>query len=309
MTITDQRSPPPTIDQLRKLQLMRTSLVTLLESRDFNEAIRHCYVRVLLEMRSDRGSIEEGCESRDNGATPSNATTDNYYIARVKGGKKGPSYTGFSCDGASTEWHVEIELPPIFRVTTNGNILQLNSISNTVFKNSEYQRWIQMSNEHGRGMITNAQLELRLCGLEEELRRVNATSISIHSKRRREEEEAGSNGAIHVDQEENIAMTIKSLDTEVRSQQYLMCLPERLSQKSINELMEVEQQCLDVISTIRVALNIRTKCRHCLKNVACVVFCPCKHQVVCKECMNAVTHCPAPDCGEFIQVRFDVYTS
>ena len=87
--------PPPPLENLTQLQLMRYTLVKFIDWKNFDEVIQGCYVRVLLEMRTDRQNT---------------GSSDSYYIAAVKGAQKGPAYTGFSWDGLSTEWHIVIEL-------------------------------------------------------------------------------------------------------------------------------------------------------------------------------------------------------
>ena len=150
--VRDQHIPPPSLEQLSRLQLFRTTLVNFIEWKNFEEVVQGCYVRVLLEMRSED-------RPRD--------SSDSYYVACVKGAKKGPAYSGFSCDGATTEWHILIELPPCFRATQNGNVVQLNSISNSPFRANEYQAWVHMCREANIPFMSLAQLEFRVSLLSE----------------------------------------------------------------------------------------------------------------------------------------------
>lgn len=274
-----QKVPPPTLEQLRKLQLFRTTLVNFLDYKDFENAIKGCFVRVLLQMQNRVGSDPN----------------DSYYITPIKGAKKGPSYGGFSCDGTMTDWHILIDLPPAFQATSNGNVLQLPSISNTAFKVSEYEAWIAMSREYSIPIITNAQLEMRCNMLEQD--RKNESLLVQMGKKGKQIDEA----------------TIKRLRLEVEpivmSEHHVLPIADSLEKLSVERLQEIEQQCLDFMSTIRVAINERSKCCKCKQHVATVVFCPCKHQVVCKECMEGVTICPAVDCGEYVQTKFDIFTT
>lgn len=279
MSLQTQKAPPPSLEQLRKIQLFRTTLVNFLDYRDFESAIKGCFVRVLLQMQ-ERG-----------GSDPS----DSYYIAPIRGAKKGPSYGGFSCDGTMTDWHILIDLPPAFRATANGNVLQLPSISNTAFKQSEYEQWITMNKQHNIPIITNAQLEMRLNMLDQD-RKAESFAVQMGKKGKQIDD-----------------ATIRRLKAEIEpivmSDHHSFPTPDNLEKQSVERLQAIEQQCLDFMSTIRVAINERSKCCKCRTHVATVVFCPCKHQVVCKECMDKITHCPAANCGEPVQTKFDIFTS
>lgn len=290
--------PAPTVEQLCRLQLMRTTLVKFIEWRNFEDVVRGCFVRVLLEMRA---------EDRREAATGQ----DSYYIAVVKGAKKGPAYSGFSWDGLSTEWHIIIELPPCFKSSPNGNVVQLNSISNTVFKQQEYQQWVRMTKESGGSFITLSQIDLRVQVLNEHQAQTN---VFPSQRRKRQTVE---DPARQARRDEAIATMKKDMEEKVKKDYVILPLPDHLQTKKCEELVEIERQCLDLISGIRVALNERTKCRVCHKHVCTTVCYPCKHQVMCEICATrktegaeyAVVRCPAPDCNVLIQDRFEPFSS
>ena len=282
----DQRIPAPPVERLMNLQLMRTTLVSFLDWQNFSEVVAGCYVRVLLEMRSED-------RQRD--------SLDNYYIACVKGAKKGPSYTGFSCDGASTEWHILIELPPCFKATQNGNVVQLNSISNSPFRANEYQQWVSMARENNQPFITIAQLEFRMQMLEE-----HKLQASTPVPRRRWQNEDPS---LTEAREARLAEYRETIRTEIVSSYVALPHIEKLHQQSIEQLQEIESQCLDRISAVRIAINEKTKCRLCQNHVCTVICYPCKHQVVCRICSETVTVCPAPGCGARVEQKFEPFSA
>lgn len=284
-----QRAPPPSLEQLSRLQLMRTTLVNFIEWKNFSDVVNGCYVRVLLEMRSED-------RQRD--------TVDNYYIACVRGARKGPAYSGFSCDGATTEWHILIELPPCFRASANGNgnIVQLNSISNSPFKPNEYQNWIQNTRESNQPFITIAQLEFRFKCLEEH--KQQAMTPAVRKRKAGEDPEA-------MEQRER-KMTMLRDEVRQEIQETFAFFPhsDKLRHASLEELQEVERECLDIISKIRLALNEKSKCLLCRNHVSTVVCYPCKHQVVCKTCMDKTgSVCPAPGCGANVSQKFEAFSA
>jgi hypothetical protein len=270
------------------LQLMRTTLVSFLDWQNFSEVVAGCYVRVLLEMRSED-------RHRD--------SLDNYYIACIKGAKKGPSYTGFSCDGASTEWHILIELPPCFKATQNGNVVQLNSISNSPFKANEYQQWVTMAREHNQPFITLAQLEFRHQMLED-----SKQQASTPVPRRRW---ANEDPAVTEAREQRLAEFREAVKNEILSTYVKLPHVDKLRHTPIETLQELESQCLDRISAVRIAINEKTKCRACMTHVCSVICYPCKHQVICRSCAEdaSMTLCPAPGCGMRIEQKFEPFSS
>jgi len=285
--IMDQKTPPPPHEQLSKLQLMRTALVNFIDWKNFPDVVTGCYVRVLLEMRS------EG--QRENMA-------DNYYVACVKGARKGPSYGGFSCDGATTEWHILIELPPCFRMTANGNVVQLNSISNTAFRAQEYQSWVSMCRESGTAFPSLPQLEFRCKLLEEH--KMQAMTPAIRKRRN------GEDPQIQEQREQRQAALREEVTQEVQHTHAFWPKVERLRTLELNELQDVERKCLDLIGDIRKALNDKSMCLLCRQCVSTVICYPCKHQVVCKKCIDAVSDkCPAPNCNIPITQKFEAFTS
>ena len=284
--LTDQRQPPPSLEQLSKLQLMRSTLVNFIDWKDFNDVVVGCYVRVLLEMRIEDRTRE---------------AVDNYYITCVKGAKKGPPYSGFSCDGATTEWHIVIELPNSFRATANGNVVQLNSISNSPFNMREYQAWVSSCREGNHSFLSAAQFDFRLKLLQEHKQQAMTPAVR---KRRAGEDQAA------VDRREtHIATLRKEITDEIQRTHAFLPHQQKLRVCDADELQEVERRCLDLISKIRLALNEKSKCLLCQQHVSTVVCYPCKHQVLCTKCIDAVgTKCPAPGCTIPVSQKFATFT-
>ena len=287
--IKDQNIPPPSIEQVCKLQLIRTTLVKFIDWKDFDDVVRGCFVRVLLEMRAED-------RTRDN--------ADSYYVAVVKGAKKGPSYSGFSWDGISTEWHIIIELPPCFKSSPNGNLVQLSSISNTPFKATEYQQWVQMTRETGSGFITQGQITLRLQLLQEHYQQ----AVTSRKKARKAAQVAPEDANVSAQREAKIQQMKKECEARIRSSHLLLPLPDKLSAMKITELHEVERQSLDLLQVLRSAINERTKCRVCRNHVCSVVCYPCKHRVLCADCAKTTDICPAPQCKSKIQDKFEAFS-
>ena len=287
--------PAPSIEQLTQLQLMRYTLVKFIDWKNFDEVIQGCYVRVLLEMRTDRQTT---------------SSTDSYYIAAVKGAQKGPAYTGFSWDGLSTEWHIVIELPPCFRSAPNNNVVQFNSISNSPFKKKEYAEWVQMSREASRPFITVPQIGLRLNLLNEhfQLANISLGSPGQGGKRSRR-------NTVELDPEKQAAreaainqMKLQAQE-EIRREHIFLPEPGSLCHLKQEQLLEVQRQCLDLAAQMRNAISERSKCIICKKNMRSVVFWPCQHSVTCKGCCEAPKMCPVEGCSREIADRFEPYTS
>ncbi|CCW65272.1 unnamed protein product [Phytomonas sp. EM1] len=277
----------PPLELLRKLQLFRTTLVNFLSWRNFSDVVAGCYVRVLLEMRN------EGTRQDNN---------DHYYVACVRGVQQGPTYSGFAADGTSTEIHIVIDLPPCFKSTQNGNVVQLNSISNSPFRQTEYQQWVQMIEAFDHPFPSLPQLHFRLGMLEEQKQQ---SLLSENRRRRRDEspQEASEREA-----------RMKQLSVELRAEilSTHLSLPriDELRTKNIEDLQEIEREMLDLISMVRVAINERSKCMVCRNRVCTEVCYPCKHQVLCKDCADKVYEkCPVPGCITPVTFIFEPYTS
>lgn len=283
---TATASKAPAIEQLHKLQLFRTTLVSFLGWRNFSEAVSGCYVRVLLEMRNNNDDTAEVSTTNDN----------HYYIALVKGAQLGPAYSGFSIDGAKTEWHIIIELPPCFKPTQNGNIVQLNSISNSLFRQSEYNYWVESNSAAvGRSHTkfpTMAQLQFRQGMLEEHKQQA---LMPVPKAKKNEDPK------VTEQREAFIAKKREEIKTEIANDYYHFPTMDQLSVKSTEELQELERLVLDLINQTRVAISEKNKCMNCKKNTSTVVCYPCRHQVLCEHCANVMkennaTRCPAPGC-------------
>lgn len=282
-------SSAPPLDMLHKLQLFRSTLVNFLEWRNFSDVVHGCYVRVLLEMRSAEENRRE--------------SPDNYYIALVKGAQRGPVYSGFSADAVTTEWHIVIELPPCFRSTQNGNVVQLNSISNSPFRQAEYQNWTEMINETRElNFPSLPQLQFRLGMLEEHKQQ----ALAPEPRRRRN----GEDGPAAAMRERVMDERRKRLMDEIVATHVKMRRIEQLKTLSLEELQEVEREILDMITGVRVSINERSKCMLCHNRLCTEICYPCKHQVLCKDCAKAIRgRCPAPGCTTGVQYTFEAYTS
>lgn len=285
--LLDEHTPPPSLEPLLKLQLFRTTLVNFIEWKNFEEVVRGCFVRVLLEMRSE--DMRRDC-------------SDHYYIACVKGAKHGPKYSGFSADMASTEWHIVIELPPCFRATQNGNVVQLNSISNSPFRLSEYEQWVEMTREAGIPFVSMPQLQFRLDLLEEHKQQ----ALIYDPRRKRHGEDAQTTEK----RERIVAMLRDQISEEVVSTHVQMPLITALEHCSLEQLQEIERELLDMISRVRMTINERSKCMLCRGRLCTVICYPCKHQVLCKDCAAVIEDkCPVPGCTIAVQETFEAYTS
>lgn len=273
---------------LQKLQLFRTSLVSFLDWRNFSEVVTGCYVRVLLEMRSDDNR-------RD--------SNDHYYIACVRGAKKGPTYSGFSADAATTEWHIVIELPPIFRSTPNGNVVQLNSISNSPFRQAEYQLWMELTQEAHLAFPSLPQLQFRLGMLDEQKQQV----LVAPEPRRRRTGENDRNAALR---DQQMAAQRKVIEEDIINTHKKLPRIDQLKGLEIEVLQEVEREILDMMTQVRVAINERAKCMVCRNRVCTEICYPCKHQVLCKDCAASIKgQCPVPHCSIPVEQTFEAYTS
>ena len=286
--------PPPPVENLTQLQLMRYTLVKFIDWKNFDEVIQGCYVRVLLEMRTDRQNT---------------GSSDSYYIAAVKGAQKGPAYTGFSWDGLSTEWHIVIELPPCFRSAPHNNVVQFNSISNSPFKKKEYQEWVQMSREAARPFITSPQIDLRLALLQEHFAQANIALGSPGQNKSRSRRQQPEDPEKVAARESAIAEMKAEAEREIRAEHVFLPSPESLQQLKSEDLLEVQRQCLDLASSIRLAISERSKCIVCHQHVSTVVGWPCRHQAMCKDCSERTKICPVAGCEQEIQEKFEPFTS
>ena len=267
--------PPPQLALLHKLQLMRFTLVKLiLECRGFEEIMTGCYARVLLEMRPNR-NLQNG---------------DNYFIVKVKGVHKGPPYTGFSWDGVTTDYHVLIEIPSCFRnaQSNSNNYVQLNSISNSPFSQSEYEEWVRLHREAQCPFQSAPQLQLRHQTLME-----NLELIKLHNSRQTRDSSI----------DPLVARDLRlRAEEEVKLDWVFLPPIDRLTQLSHDELLTLQRQCHVMMEKLRLTMFNRSRCRNCFNHTSTIICYPCKHQVLCNQCV-AVTHCPAPNCNKFIAER------
>lgn len=278
---------PPSLEILNKLQLFRTTLVTFLEWKNFSDVITGCYVRVLLEMRNEDARRESG---------------DRYYITCVKGAQKGPVYSGFSTDGATTEWHVLVELPPCFKSTHNGNVVQLTSISNSPFRPSEYQSWVENVQASRQHFPSLPQLQFRLGMLEEQKQQ----ALTLEPRKRRNDEDP----EMAQLRERKVAEMRARIEKDIADTHVKMPLIDNLKTHSLEALQEMEREILDLITNARMAINERSKCMMCHNRLCTEICYPCKHQVLCKDCASHIKgRCPVPGCRIPVTMTFEAYTS
>lgn len=281
--------PPPPLESLQKLQLMRYTLVKLImECKNFESIMTGCYARVLLEMRQNRNSTNNN--SASNNPQPSG---DNYFIVKIKGVHKGPSYTGFSWDGVTTDYHILIEIPSCFRSNNpSNNYVQLNSISNSQFRQAEYEEWVKLHREANCPFQSISQLSLRYQTLQEHLEQIkilnsrqgrNENVDSATSERLKEQ--------AHRENQENHVMLPQA---------------EQLAGMSQDELYKIERQCHEMMEQLRVQVYTRTRCRKCNQKNSVIICYPCKHQALCESCQDT-EFCPVKSCGKLIQERIKPY--
>eukprot|EP00796_Vickermania_ingenoplastis_P012108 gene12108-8332_t len=264
----------PSLELLRRLQLSRTVLSRFLENDNFPEMITGCYVRVLLELRTDDSTAIQDA-------------SDRYFIASVKGARQGEVYTGFTSDGSTTTWYVVIDLPPCFNPGSNADIVQLNSVSNSLFRPADYQQWVDITRQYNLRFPTGPSLAFRHSTLLRDM--AEKARLSVH----------------------NIEPAVrKQIEEEVRSESVLFPSTNALRAMKLEELEDVERHVLDLITSVRVEINERFKCLVC-RVAFCTEICyPCKHQVLCKSCAAHIDGvCPAPGCTTPVRETFEPFSS
>jgi hypothetical protein len=277
--------PPPPLPALHRLQLMRYTLVKLImECRNFEDIMTGCYARVLLEMRQNRSGSTAG------------ASGNNYFIVKIKGVHRGPSYSGFSWDGVTTDFHILIEIPSCFRSTNpSNNYVQLNSISNSPFSDAEYDEWVRLHREAQCPFQSVMQLDLRWATLQEHLEQIKL----LNARQSRSE---------HVDPV--VAERIRTrARLEVKDEYVCMPQADQLSKLSSDDLYQLQRRCHEMMEQLRQQVYTRTRCQVCNQRTSMLICYPCKHQVLCVECQNTVTHCPVKSCGKAIQNRIKPFTN
>lgn len=265
---------PPSLELMRSLQLYRTTLSRFLENDDFPKMITGCYVRVLLELRSeDAGTIAD--------------SSDRYFIACIKGAKQGESYTGFTTDGSTTNWHIVIELPACFNASKNGDVVQLNSVSNSLFRQTDYQQWIDITRQYNQKFPSIPTMMFRQTTLARDME--EHSRLSVHN----------------IDD-----VTRNRIEEEVKKEFVVFPSTAQLRALKLDELEEIERRVLDLITSVRVSVNERFKCIVCRKAYCTEICYPCKHQVLCKNCAQHIGGvCPAPGCTTAVQETFEPFSS
>lgn len=110
-------------------QSTRNDFIQLLSNPDMGNIVTGTCVRVLLELQD---------------------FSEDYMVARVQGVEMADPYTGFSQNAnQATTIHLRLQLPSRFN-GGNGNLYQLNSISNSPLTRSEVESWLQLTAHEGR---------------------------------------------------------------------------------------------------------------------------------------------------------------
>jgi hypothetical protein len=271
---------------------MRYTLVKLImECKNFESIMTGCYARVLLEMRQTRTNNQN--QQQQNANNNPQTTGDNYFIVKIKGVHKGPSYTGFSWDGVTTDYHILIEIPSCFRSNNPANnYVQLNSISNSQFRPAEYEEWVKLHREANCPFQSISQLSLRYTTLHEHLEQIKI----LNSRQNRNES---------VPEEVQKKLREQARE-EIERDNVLLPQTEQLMSLSPDELYKIERQCHEMMEQLRVQVYTRTRCRACLQRHSVIICYPCKHQCLCEMCQD-VPICPVKNCGKVIQERIKPY--
>ena len=110
-------------------QATRNDFIQLLSNPDMASLVVGTCVRVLLELQD---------------------YSEDYMIAKVLGTEPGDSYSGFSQNAnQATTIHLKLQLPSRFN-GGNGNLYQLNSISNSPLTKHEVEVWLALTATEGR---------------------------------------------------------------------------------------------------------------------------------------------------------------
>lgn len=110
-------------------QATRNDFIQLLSNPDMGSIVVGTCVRVLLELQD---------------------FSEDYMIAKVIGIEPGDSYSGFSQNpNQATTIHLKLQLPSRFN-GGNGNLYQLNSISNSALTRHEVEVWLSLTSTEGR---------------------------------------------------------------------------------------------------------------------------------------------------------------
>eukprot|EP00759_Apiculatamorpha_spiralis_P004895 PhF_6_TR12951/c0_g1_i1/m.20440 len=286
--MTDSETQIPSREHLCKLQMLRTTLVRLLSLGDqLDEVCNGCLVRVLLEIKG--GDVVE-------------TSSNDYHVAVLRGIKRGMAYSGFTWDHIQTDIHFVIELPPVVRTTPHGNHVQLNSISNSPIRDSEYTLWVQQMVSSRALIITPSQVDLRVMLLEQQMRTFGVSN-ALKPKRRRPVNAKQQDPATKQQQKERFEAIKNKFTEEYNTKYTLFPSAKDLPKKGREEILLIESKLLQTLEGVRLAIKEKSKCRICKKEQCAVICYPCKHQVMCTSCSANVTNCPAPNCGANIEEK------
>lgn len=266
----------PDLELIQGLQLDRNALSRFIEADDFPAKVIGCYVRVLLNVLPQEGV-----------SSTFRSSEDRYFIARVRDTAKSDEYTGFSADGSSTKWYLLIDLPYSIRFRSNCDKVQLNTVSNSFFRPSEYEQWINGFLASGQSFPLIETLLFRKRVLEKDLKDcVKGAKVVIPNATRRRIEE------------------------EVRKEFVVFPSPLQVRALNLQQLEDIECQLQKLSASLRGVINERFKCVICQHAAATRVCYPCGHQVLCNECsLENKIICPIAGCNTHVIEVFEPISS
>eukprot|EP00760_Papus_ankaliazontas_P034211 PhM_4_TR7045/c0_g1_i1/m.89168 len=303
------------LQNLRKVQLTRSSIVSHLSKPNLSESIAGLYVRVLLELE---GGGEE------------------YKIGRVMGIERGTEYSGFTYDAmVATDKYLVLELSPPSKAD---NHYQLNSVSNKEFQTGEYSAW---QRDVAAGRLARPSDE-EFASLADKIRRLGSASSSSNNNNTRNNNNNGGVSAPPQQQQQQVSTNNNNnnnnatyrtgggpasapvsystnnnngpntaaedtssesdydlteeevrrvVEEEVREKHFV--IPKDLPAQSTQELRRLEKELAEYIEKVRENLETNsTKCIACMVNEPGVIIMPCKHKVLCTSCCTKVLICP-----------------
>lgn len=288
----------PTLQQVQQTQLTRVEIVRILNDPNLAQLIKNCFVRVLLEIETDR---------------------EDYRAFAIKEVTRGRPYRGFSSDpNVSTDVHIELHLPQRLR-GINGVSFQLNSVSNSHITQAEYDVWLQSPLIDGDEADLDER-KVRLRG-HPALHRTHSSSSSGQASRpqpqaAQDTSANGGNNAATLQPNSTIAVgarpsaneplnSTRGVPDDISPEHARRVVMEELREKNaifVNPafaehktslLKTAERDLQDYLEKVREAItSLRQTCVACMDRPPSVITMPCKHKVLCRLCATQVSSCP-----------------
>jgi len=114
---------------------------------------------------------------------------------------------------------------------------------------------------------------------------------------------------------ETLLATLRQRDAQLAQKELLIrqlqeqlsvaVLPVDLDKMSITELSAVETRAEEYRQRVRQVMAEKSKCTICMERESVIIFYPCKHNITCDQCSNAISSCPLCRCP--IQDRIKPY--